>query len=249
MKKEFTELERLNFAARAEVAKSLAPIRLSLVCIAAMVLIVITMPPHVSSFRVAALRVVAAVGVLAGLAGLLRWRYGWHTLAAFYFAVAAVKLFGLGSRDLDSFWMDRLAIGLGYIAVGYSFLVRYAGVELAVPLAVSRDKEWKARRARVQEWLKELVNQAAEEQVFEASTGSFWTGYFTYRFMRREGLWIVGRFKKANYFRLQDYRVLGPGAITIAPSSDGKLSINFGKRTLALDISPDMRGSLLRATV
>jgi hypothetical protein len=250
MKKEFTKLERLNFAARAEVAASSLPIHTVLICILSVISILLAVASAAASSEVLAVRVFAALAALAGLSGIIRWRYTWHTFAMFYFALAAlILLFSLGSLNSVFAWAERVGLALIFGATGYGLLARYASVELAVPLNAIDDEGWERYRARVRDWLKELLNSATEEKVFEVSTGSFWTGYFTYRFMRREGFWIVARFKKGNYFRLQEYRVLGPDAVELAPPSEEKLNIKFGKRTLALDVSPDIRGSLPRATI
>jgi hypothetical protein len=243
MKKQLDEVEMLDLAAHAEVAEgSLHAQRWAFGALAAItvLLAIISEAPFKETL---ALRVFAAVIVLAAVTTWLHWRFALHAAAICYLAFGVVLLV-FEPRHSASFveWIFPIAILVAFANSAYRLL------KLGARLAAVHGKEWQKERAQVQQWLSMLINRATEEPVFEIATGSFWTGYFTYRIMimNRGGAWVVARFKKGSYLRPLDYRILRPDAVTMAPGD--KLNIELDKRTIKLDISSETHASLLRFT-
>lgn len=238
MKKELTQIERLDLAARAEVAESFFPQRQVLFAILSALFIVLAVESTASSFETLLVRVVAALTTGTTIMLLLRWRYALHIAAAVFFAVAiGMALLRILDPSVLSSW------ALGYVLVFVSTGFRFW--KPAVPLAAVQGKGWKKEKSQVQQWLKMLENLGTEEQVFEISSGSFWTGYFTHRLLKRGDYWAIATWPK-HYRRFADYRVFGSHAVRITELPGGALNIEIEKRRLGrVAVSPDVHDALL----
>jgi hypothetical protein len=241
MKKQLNEVERLDLAAQAEVAEgSLHAQRWAFGALAA-IAVLLAIPSEASVKETLALWVFATVIVLAAVTTWLHWRFALHAAAICYLAFG-VALLVFEPRHSASFveWIFPIAMLVAFANSAYRFL------KLGARLAAVHGKEWQKERAQVQQWLTMLVNRATEEPVFEIPTGSFWTGYFKYRFMNRGGAWVVARFKRGSYLHPLDYRILGPDSVKMVPGN--KLNIKIDKRTIKLYTSPETHAGLLRFT-
>jgi hypothetical protein len=245
MKRQLTQLERLDTAARAEVAEASFYVYrwvFSAFAVIGVLLATISQAPFYETLYV---RVFAAVGTLAAMSMWLRWRYAFHTGGLFFLALSA------GGPMLN--WQQHPLSILGWIEqVGFAGLYAYFGYCLlsrGVPFAAVSHPGWEKERALVQMWLKRLTNLATESQVFEIATGSFWTGYYTYRLMRSDGFWQVVTLKTGNYLRPRAYRILDADAVKMVKLPNGRFYLQIGKRTLReVNIAPEMQTGLLSLT-
>jgi len=250
MKNDLTEIERLDCAARAKAAGSTLRYQTWFLSVMALIFVLVVSLGKAAPLQTLAMRVLASIVVLAALMSWFPiWRYTMYPTAILYFGLAIMELgFGSGHSDSPFAWIEPIGLGLGFATCGYALLTRYTSSRLRVPSAAFHGKAWEKERAQVRQWFTELINQGTEEQVFEISTGNFWTGYFTYRFMRRDNAWVVARFKKGNLLRPLEYRVLASAAFAITPLLDGTFYVQIDKRKIREAVVPlHMRESLLRA--
>jgi hypothetical protein len=245
MKKVFTELERLDTAARAEVAEASFYANGWFVGALALLSVILAALMQAPFYAVLYLRILAAAATFTALLIWSRWRYSLHAggivLLAFGFARVAWDWEHHSSSMWD--WVFRVLLFVAYASSGFSL------IKLGTPFASVHRSGWDKERACVQVWLKTLTNLAAETQVFEIPTGSFWTGYRTYRLMRSDGFWQVVTLKTGNYLRPRAYRILDADAVKMVKLPNGRFYLQIGKRTLReVNIAPEMQTGLLSLT-
>jgi hypothetical protein len=222
MRKELTEIERLDLAAKARVAELSLPQKRFLLVILSVSLVVLAATSTASSFETLVMRIMAVLSTAATITLFSRWRYALHLSAAVWFIIA-VGLISVRLHDPTAFsgW------AFGYIAFIVLFGCRFwkeAGPYAAV-------QAWNNEQSQVQQWLKMLMNPAADREVIEVSSGSFWTGYYVHRMLRSGNYWAIASWPK-NFRRPREYRVFGSDSIRITELPDGALDILMGTRRL-----------------
>lgn len=243
MRRELTEIERLALAARAEVAEASFYRRSWLFGVLAVIAVVVALMSEASPYETLVVRIYAALAIFSAVTIWLRWRYSFHAGAALFFAIAVGELVSNWDHRPPTVmgWIARVAFAAVFAEVGYRL------VKSGVPFAAVHGQEWEKERTQVRQWLRMLTNLATEEPVFEISTGNFWRGYFTYRFMRRDQMWVVVRLKTGDYLHPLEYKILEPTALRIAPLPDGTLYVQIdGRKLREATVSAEMRESLLR---
>src|SRR5215831_11715130 len=181
MQKELTELDRLALAARAEVAESSLYLRGWLLGFLAAISVMLVLTSEASLYQTLAVRMFAALTVLSAVTIWLRWRYSLYAAAIVFLALAVGELVFNLDHYTGSFlgWTARASRAALFGCIALRFF------RSGAPFAAVRSRGWEWERAQVKQWLTTLTNLGTEEQVFEISTGNFWKGYFTYRFMKR----------------------------------------------------------------
>src|SRR5581483_3056912 len=95
-------------------------------------------------------------------------------------------------------WLIRQRPGMQrdwFFSIGYCLLflnLCYSHWRRARPFAAIHSPGWEKEEAQVQYWLKVLKTEG-QSRVLEFDTGSFWTGYFTYRLLNPGNCWVVAR--------------------------------------------------------
>jgi hypothetical protein len=102
----------------------------------------------------------------------------------------------------------------------------------AGPIALVGGPGWENERSQVERWQQILTSAGPLRDVVEFSTGSFWTGYFTFRLLRAERFWVVAKFKKGKTNGKADYRVYELGAVRFTPLPMGEMKVTIGKKIL-----------------
>ena len=238
MKKQLTEMERLDLAAQAQAAQSFLPLlRIAFIFFSTLT-VILAIASEASVFENQAMAFLAALSSVTTVMLWLRSRYAMHAATAVFFAV------GIG----DVLMRYRGAT-LSAWAIGYVLTMAVPGYNLwkrAIRFAAVQPIGWEKERSRVRQWLKTLEDPGTKEPVFEISSGSFWTGYFTRRLLKRPDCWVLGVWRKSPG-RLLDFRVLEPNAVRISELPSGALDIAIEKHNLKhVTLAPHAHDSLLR---
>lgn len=164
-------------------------------------------------------RVACAIAFLSAavtLTLLTHWGYALH-LWGMGFGGGAVGLpfFHPHSHSVMG-WASVVLYCPAYIIWGWELWKQGA------PFAATRGKEWQGQRSQVREWFATLDGSRPMGDVVEVNSGSFWTGYVTYRLLNEGNFWAVAKFKKGNLKRLIEFRVHDISAVQITAVVDGK---------------------------
>ncbi len=249
MKKELTEHERLDLAAQAQVTEKTASYQSVIMLFFSVLSVLMAIVPDIPFSLKLPSGVLAIITATAAVIMWLRQRYALYALAIAYAAV------GIGFAWLTSQepgrhrdWFFSIGYCLLFLNLGYRHWRR------ARPFAAIHSPGWEKEEAQVQYWLKVLKTDG-QSRVLEFDTGSFWTGYFSYRLLNPGNCWAVARFKSAkpDWGQLVDYRILTPSAVRFSELPDGNLSVDIENRSIRkIRVSPEMRpsfSSLARAII
>lgn len=210
------EVERLDLAARALVTESALSGKTVLSFIFTLISVcraAVSTASHVENVAVWAIPVFSVAATLTLLA---RWRYALHLWGIGFWAVAlGIPFFHLHSRSMVD-WISAFAYCLIFAMWGWDQWKR------GVPFARTRGKGWQKERSQVREWFVTLEGTTPVGHVVEVNSGSFWTGYFTYRLLNEGNYWAVAKFKKSNPYWPVDYRVRDVSAVQITELVEGK---------------------------
>ncbi len=243
MKRQLTEIERLDLAARAEAIEpfvSRAILPMAVLTVAALLLALGSQSSFSETLAVWTFALIAVATVI-----MLRrhWCYATYGLSMLNF-LAAIGILNsnddysrtfLGSTTNQFLLVWFAANGYGWWKAAAPFVAAYAD---------DFDKE----RGQVGQWLADLKYGDRSGQVLEFSVQSFWNGYWTYRVLNLGRGWVVAKFKFRNLRGLAEYRVREPDGVTVMEQSNGKLRIEIAGRSIGdIDISFELRNRLLRS--
>ena len=241
MKKELTELERLDLAARAQVTEKTVSYQSVIMFFFSAFFALVAIMSSLPFSQKLASGALAVITLLPAVMMWLRQRYALYALAIAY-APLAVGFPWLTAQEPGKHrdWF----VGIGYCLVFLNLGYRYW--KLARPFAAVHSPGLEKEEAQVRYWLK-VMKTTGESRVLKFDTGSFWTGYFTYRLLNPGDCWAVARFKSAKrpeWEQLVDYRILAPSAVRFGELPDGNLSIDIENRSIRkIRVSPEMRPS------
>jgi hypothetical protein len=157
------------------------------------------------------------------------WQYKLYVPALFYFATAIGCVF-LG-KTFDAL-SDRIYGILMSTMFGLVFW-KQAG-----PFATTNESGWEKERYEVDAWWRVLTATERDKEVIEFSTGSFWTGYRTYRLTSSGHYWAMVRLWKGKACVLADFRIRELSAVTFTTLPTGEKQVTIGNRTMrAVDLS------------
>jgi hypothetical protein len=105
------------------------------------------------------------------------------------------------------------------------------------PLAAVQATGWEKERSQVQGWLSALNNGDRAQEVMEVFSGSFWTGYFTYRLLNTGYCWVIAKFKKGAARRLVDFRIRELETVRVT-GLDEKLMVEIANRPIGRPSQP-----------
>jgi len=160
--------------------------------------------------------------LLTALVLWLDWRFKVFSLSLFCFLFAAGDL--LSSRP-------RSQTFLGWIAANsLTLLFAYYGSGLFVMArryALINDGDFLQEREQLDKWLQQI---RCAGSAIEFPSGSFWTGYWTYRIVNPGACWVVAQFKRGTT-KLRSCRVYEPSDVSITQLASGKWQVDIaGKR-------------------
>ncbi len=234
-----SSLEDLDLVARAQSNQRLISylrIALPLISLLCIMLASLSEAPRQETLLVT---VLAATGVATSITLWLNWRYKLYSIAIFCLAFAVMNVLSHDHPPHHTI--------MGWVAgQSLTFLFTYYGIGACViarRYAIVNGGEWKNQKTQVEIWMQNLSNQRGINAI-EFSTGSFWTGYWTYRILNTGDCWLVAKFKKGSD-KLAECRVreLNNVSFTPIPSGKWRIVITDKKKTTTLteiDISPTL---------
>jgi hypothetical protein len=244
MKRELTEIERLDLAARAEAVEPFLSRAVLPMVFITVIAFLLAVGSQASFSETIVVWTVALIAVVTFIMLKQHWCYATYALSILNF-LAAIGILKyakddyshtfLGSFTNQFFLVWALANGYGWWKTGAHFVAAHAG---------SFDKE----RGQVGQWLADLKYGDRSGRVLEFSVKSFWNGYWTYRLLNLGKCWAVAKFKFRNLRGLVEYRVREPNGVTVTEQSNGKLRIEIAGRSIRdVDTSLELRNRLLRS--
>lgn len=239
MQQDMTEIERLDWAARAEVSESV----LFIYQLAAGALCAVL---SVLGFAVLSHSAVAlTLELLAGFAAtttatlLFRWRYSLHALAVFFFVTSLVLLMQ-PSRTPGPLrplvWLGDHGYALCLIPMAFG------AWKEATPFAMVIGNAWFEETAQVQNWLQTLQDRFTTQQVLELKTSDLWRGCRVYRLLYLGTCWAVATFGDEQLGRPSSYRIRDLSAVRLIRLEDRTLDVEIDGRLIrGAQLSPAMR--------
>jgi hypothetical protein len=239
-------IERLDLAARVEAKANLISYgRFVLSCLS-LLCIVVMVASEASGRDVWAIRLLAAVGAILSVALWFDWRYNLYAISILCFALAT--LFVLGDKHplphtvpgwIGAYFSDGL-VPVYWGCVAAVFASRYAKV---------KSDDWQRERHQVDGWLWTLKHQSGKD-IIEFASGSFWTGYWTYRILNPGDCWVIAQFKrgttKVAHCRVRE---LNQVALTRLTSGKWKITVTDKRKTKSfteIELSPELPSTLER---
>ncbi len=242
MKKDLSKLERLDLAARAMVSEmALHRIRIGMSFLS-VVLGLLALSSTASPAETLSIRGAAAVCVVLTLLAWFGWRYSFHAFALACVGLAILTfLFDSPHPHTVLGWISQFALAFVWSNVGYHLLKR------GILFAAIRGQGWETERSQVQDWFEGPMNQERSSVVLDIPTGSFWTGYFTYRLVHLGDSWAVMKFKTGNYYRLLDFRILDKSMVRVKEVVERRLEIELDNvKVRNVSPTPEVHDSLIR---
>jgi hypothetical protein len=236
MKKDLSEVDRLDVAARSLVTEAyISGIRVCLIFFSISI-ISSAMEIKGSFYTVLTSRVLAILFALISVSFWFSWRYKVYALTILPVVWMAGFMLKSGFPRHWLVWLAGSSITL---------LLIYRTWKGASPRETAQCEGWEKEHAQVAQWLSVLQNTDLSADVFEFNGGSFWVGYHTYRLMKTERCWVVAKFRKGYLRRPLEYRTLELDAVFISLLPEGKLNIAIGGRTKwKVSASPKMLSAL-----
>ena len=234
------ELERLDAAAQAELARSyVLRLRVTMTFLTAFA-IVLALSSEASAGETFTVWIMAAGAVVSCIALWTGWWYALHVSAIFFLATFIGSFLyhrefqtPLGSASLFVGALFLFNTGVGLWTLGKSFA------------AVSY-KEFERERAQVKAWLSVMTGGSVVQKTLELQAGSFGEGYSTYVLLNTGRFWVIAQFRNKLKNRLLEYRVLDLCEPRAVQQPSGKFDIWFGSYKVRLaELSADHRESFL----
>jgi hypothetical protein len=162
------------------------------------------------------------------------WRYKLYFSALFLFAIAVGC--ALSGKVFDS-TSDRI------YGIFMSTIFGCAFWQQAGPFATVNAPGWEKEKSQVDTWWQVLTAPERDKEVIEFSSGSFWTGFHTYRLVSPGPYWAVVRLWKGGTRVLAHYRIRELSAVTFMTLPTGEMKVRIGNRTIrAVNVSMPMSG-------
>ncbi len=216
-----SRIERLDLVARSRASVStISCARIGLVVLTPLfiLLAVNSTAPRRETVLVVAL---AAASFLTAIILWLDWRFKVYALSIFCF------FFAIG--DALSNDHPNSHTPLGWIAAnGWALLFFYYACGLWVMgrrYALANESSFREERDQLNKWMDEVSGTTA----IEFPTGSFWTGYWSYRILNPGACWIVAQFKRGSS-KLRSCRVYELSDVSFTRLPSGKWQVDIGRK-------------------
>jgi hypothetical protein len=92
---------------------------------------------------------------------------------------------------------------------------------------------WSGERTQVEEWLDQMENPNEPTMILQFSSGSFWTGYFTYRLFNTGPCWLVVKYKTGALNRALEHRVFPSDGVRITQLPEGATGLELNGRAIS----------------
>jgi hypothetical protein len=217
--KESSELEKLNFAARAAQGEStMRSMRIGLSFLSP-IFVLLAIFAEASPLENAATRGVAAVMVVTTILVYARWRYAPALAGLIFLCVIFLRIVDFGRKG----WPGP---GLAYLLMMGTIFILLAKEETKFTYALwaSGRVECTTERERVDRWIHRLQTAFPSDEVIEFKAGDFWSSGREIIRVLRDGNWlVVARFRRCNLSRQPVVTVLDAGVAKVKYSRTAKL--------------------------
>lgn len=215
-----SRIQRLDLVARSKASlQTISYARIALLIVTplfALLAINSTAP----SRETALVAILAASSFLTALLLWLDWRFKLYALSLFCFLFAVC--------DVASNDYPHSHTLLGFIgANALVLLFAYYGCGLWLMgrrYALASHTGFRDEREQLDRWIDELNGTAH----IEFPSGSFWTGYWTYRILNPEGCWLVAQVKRGGT-KLRSCRVYELGDVSFKRLPSGRWQVEIGR--------------------
>jgi hypothetical protein len=213
-----SRIERLDLAARSKVTTSvISYARISLLILSPFfaVLAVNSVAPFLETVLVA---LIAAGGLITSVVLWLNWRFKVYALSLWCFLFVIGNLISNHHPHSHSVlgWIGEHSFGLLFIYYGSTIWL------MAGCYAQANESSFREERERVEKWM----NEHSAITAIEFPTGSFWTGYWTYRILNPGDCWVVAQYKRGRK-KLASCRVYELKDVSFAQLPSGKWRIDI----------------------
>jgi len=241
MKKELSEIERLDIVARAEAIEPFLSNAALVLIYLALIGSFFGVISNASKMDTLAIWAIPAMALPTLFMLRHRWCYALYGISLVCFYMAAGVLFNHGDESFLVVFMSDNITFLLWAGAGYAWW------KAATPFIAAQADDLEQERNRVGRWLAALKYGDHNFQVLEFSVKSFWNGYWTYRLLNAGNCWAIAKFKLPDLKGLSEFRVLAPNAINLAEQTNGKLRIEIASRPIRdIEVPPEMKLRLLQ---
>jgi hypothetical protein len=221
------EIKRLDQAAQACDVPYYTDRSRVVMTVLALFAIVIAIVAGSSSIESNVVRVAAFFLCLSVLGLWLRWKYAAFTLAVLYSGLAiGIVAFRGRPHDIAGIMINLLL---------FASLASQAYVEWIRSIRFVRvqAQSWSGERTQVQEWLDQIESPNEPARILQFASGSFWTGYFTYRLLNTGLCWVIARYKTGALDRALEHRVLPLDGVRITELPEGGIGLELNGRAVS----------------
>lgn len=214
-------VQRLDFVARSKASAPIVSSARVVLSIVTPLFILLAVNSEAHSRETALVYVIAGASLLTAIILWLDWRFKIQALSVFCFLFAIADVL---SKD-----HPRAHTVLGWVA-GHALvpLFAYYGSGLWVMgrrYAKATGNSFREEREQLDTWMAVLSGATA----IEFPTGSFWTGYWTYRLLNPGSCWVVAQFKRGSS-KLRMCRVYELGDVSFKRMHSGRWQIEMGSK-------------------
>jgi len=240
MKEQVSKVERLDIAARANIAGEMLHRQQGWLLFMAVIFALLGANSTASPVETLAVRAAAGTYAVLFILFLLKWRYSFHAVVLASLGTAIIDYWLYPQLHLHSGWIGRLLSASVFISMGHT------AVRWATPFATAHKKGWEEERRAAEKLYEMLLYGTGMVESSFVSAGNFWIGYFDYRLLYLEDYWAVAKFKRGKHHMLE-FRVLAQDGVRVTAAEDAKLKLYIaGKKIRSAKLSPERHEQLLR---
>jgi hypothetical protein len=215
-----SRIERLDLVARTRASIQTISYARIVLLILTPLFALLAINSTASSRETALVAVLAAASFLTALLLWFDWRFKLYALSLFCFLFVICDMVSndrLRSHTLLGFiGANALVLMFAYYGCGLWLMGRR--------YAMANHASFREEREQLARWMDELNGTSH----IEFPSGSFWTGYWTYRILNPEGCWLVAQFKRGST-KLGSCRVYESGDVCFTRLPSGRWQVEIGR--------------------
>jgi hypothetical protein len=216
-----SRIERLDLVARSRASFQTISYARIVLLILTPLFVFLAVNSTASSRETALVATLAVASLLTALLLWLDWRFKLYALSLFCFLFAVCDVV-----SNDHSHSHRLLGFVGANALVLLFVYYGCGLWLmGRRYALASHSSFREEREQLDRWM-DALNGASP---IEFPSGSFWTGYWTYRILNPEGCWLVAQFKRGGT-RLRSCRVYELGDVSFTRLPSGRWQVEIGHK-------------------
>jgi hypothetical protein len=221
------DINRLDQAAQArDISCFRDGYRLALT-VAAGFSVILAIFAEASAVEMTLVRVATLFLCLSVLGLWFRWKYAAFTPAIIFSGLPIVD-FAFKQRA-----HTILATAINLLFFASFACLAYLEWSRAIRFVRVQSASWSGERTQVQGWLDQIENWTDPATILQFSSGSFWTGYFTYRLLNVGPCWLVVKYKTGALNRALEHRVFPSDGVRITQLPEGATGLELNGRAIS----------------